>query len=244
MQNPLRLQDNIYEQTANSFYHGFTAQVQRRFARNFSLNAHYTLAKSIDEVVDFNSDWSAQNPLNLRLDRSLSAFDQRHRLVLSGVLQSSAENLLLKNWVFAPIFVAQSGRPFNLLLGFDANADGRSQSDRPGQAGRYTGQGEAFYSFDMRLGRRFFVKEGRYLELTFEGFNLFNRTNFIGINNVLGAACTTSDGASFVPCTAAGATNLTNYRLRGRRGLRTTDPLGFTSSFDPRQLQFGARFNF
>ncbi len=244
MRNPLRLQDNVYEQTANSFYHGFTVQAQRRFANNFSLNAHYTLAKSIDEVVDFNSDWSAQNPLNLRLDRSLSAFDQRHRLVLSGVFQSGTDNVVLKNWVLSPIFVAQSGRPFNLLLGFDANADGRSQSDRPGQAGRYTGKGEPFYSFDMRVGRRFFANEGRFLELTFEAFNLFNRTNFIGVNNVLGAACTTSDGQNFVPCTTAGATQLTNYTLRGRRGLRTTDPLGFTSAFDPRQLQFGIRFNF
>jgi hypothetical protein len=242
--NPLRLQDNVYENTANSFYHSFTAQAQRRFSRNFSLNAHYTLAKAIDEVVDFNSDWSAQNPLNLRLDRSLSVFDQRHRLVVSGVFQSSAENLALKNWVLSPIFVAQSGRPFNLLLGLDANADGRSQSDRPGQAGRYTGQGEPYYSFDVRLGRRFFANESRFLELTVEAFNLFNRTNFLGVNNVLGAACTTSDGANFIPCTTPGAAPLTNYNLRGRRGLRTTDPLGFTSAFDPRQLQFGARFNF
>jgi len=244
MSSPLRLQDNVYEQTANSFYHGFTVQAQRRFSNNFSLNAHYTLAKSIDEVVDFNSDWSAQNPLNLRLDRSVSAFDQRHRMVLSGVFQSSAENVVLKNWVLAPIFVAQSGRPFNLLLGFDANNDGRSQSDRPGQAGRYTGRGEPFYSFDLRVGRRLFANDRRFLELTFEAFNLFNRTNFLGVNNVLGAACATSDGANFIPCTVPGATPLTNYNLRGRRGLRTTDPLGFTSAFDPRQLQFGARFNF
>jgi hypothetical protein len=244
MRNPLRLQDNVYEQTANSFYHSFTVHAQRRFANNFSLNAHYTLAKSIDEVVDFNSDWSAQNPLNIRLDRSLSAFDQRHRLVLSGVFQSSAGNVVLKNWVLSPIFVAQSGRPFNLLLGFDANADGRSQSDRPGQAGRYTGLGEPFYSFDLRVGRRFFANDRRFLELTFEAFNLLNRTNFLGVNNVLGAACTTSDGQNFVPCTVAGAVPLTNYRLRGRRGLRTTDPLGFTSAFDPRQMQFGIRFNF
>jgi hypothetical protein len=242
--DPRRFQDNIYENTADSFYHSFTAQLQRRFSRNFSLNAHYTLAKSIDEVVDFNSDWSAQNPLNIGLDRSVSAFDQRHRLVLSGVLQSSFKNVALKNWVLAPIFVAQSGRPFNLLLGFDANADGRSQSDRPGLAGRYTGRGEAFYSFDLRLGRRLFANDRRFLELTVEAFNLFNRTNFLGVNNVLGASCTTPDGANFVPCTVAGAVPLTDFGLRGRRGLRTTDPLGFTSAFDPRQLQFGARFSF
>jgi hypothetical protein len=61
---------------------------------------------------------------------------------------------------------------------------------------------------------------------------------------VLGAACTTSDGANFTPCVTPGATPLTDYNLRGRRGLRPTDPLGFTSAYDPRQVQFGARFNF
>jgi Carboxypeptidase regulatory-like domain/TonB dependent receptor len=225
--DPRRFQDNVYEQTANSFYHGFTVQVQRRFSRNFSLNSHYTLAKSIDEVTDFNSDFSAQNPLNLALDRSLSAFDQRHRFVVSGEFQSPFENNILKRWVFAPIFVAQSGRPFNLLLGSDANNDGRSQSDRPGQAGRNTGQGEAYYSFDTRLGRRFLVKESRFLELTFEVFNLFNRSNLLGINNIV--------GASFL--------GVTDYNVRGRLDRKPTEPLGFTSAADARQMQFGARFN-
>jgi hypothetical protein len=226
--NPLRLQDNIYETTGNSFYHGFTAQVQKRFSNNFSLNAHYTLAKAIDEVTDFNSDFSAQNPLNLRLDRALSAFDQRHRFVASAVIQSPFANPIARDWLLAPIVIAQSGRPFNLLLGADANNDGRSQSDRPGQAGRNTGRGEPFYSVDMRLARRFFVKESRYLELTFEAFNLFNRTNFLGINNIV--------GGTFI--------GVTDYDVRGRSDRKPTEPLGFTSAADPRQLQFGIRFNF
>jgi hypothetical protein len=238
-----KFQDNIYDQTANSFYHGFTMQVQRRFSNNFSINAHYTLAKSIDEVTDFNSDWSAQNPLNLRLDRSLSSFDQRHRLVLSGNFQSPFQGAALKNWVFAPIFVGQSGRPFNLLLGFDANTDRRFQSDRPGQAGRNTGLGEPYYSFDIRLGRRFFVKEGRFLEFTFDAFNLFNRANLLGINNILGAACTDPSGDRFSPCATPGAVPMTEFDMQGRRDRRPTEPLGFTSAFDPRQMQFGARFN-
>ncbi len=236
-----RFQDNIYETTANSFYHGFTAQVQKRFARNFSLNAHYTLSKAIDEVTDFNSDFSAQNPLGVGLDRALSSFDQRHRFVASGVIQSPFGNPIARDWLLAPIVVAQSGRPFNLLLGFDANADGRSQSDRPAQAGRNTARGEAFYSFDLRLARRFFVKESRYLELTVEGFNLFNRTNFLGVNNVIGGACV-ANGLP-VPCTA-GATPLTDFDLRGRADQKPTAPLGFTSAADPRQLQFGLRLNF
>ncbi|HMV86712.1 MAG TPA: TonB-dependent receptor [Blastocatellia bacterium] len=240
--NPLRFQDNVYESSASSFYHALTLQVQKRFANNFSLNAHYTLSKAIDEVTDFNSDFSAQNPLNLRLDRALSAFDQRHRAVFSGTVVSTLKNPILRDWLFSPIFVAGSGRPFNLLLGFDGNGDGRSQSDRPGQAGRNTGTGENFYSFDMRLARRFFVKESRFLELTFEAFNLFNRTNFAGINNIIGGACVDGSG-NIIACTT-GSTPLTNFDARGNRTKRPTEPLGFTSAADARKLQFGVRFNF
>ncbi|MCW5970688.1 MAG: TonB-dependent receptor [Blastocatellales bacterium] len=226
--NPFILQDNVYESSANSFYHAMTLAVTRRFANNFSINTHYTLSKTIDEVTDFNSDFSAQNPLDVRADRALSAFDQRHRLVVSGVFQSGFGNMALRDWVFSPIFIAGSGRPFNLLLGFDGNGDGRPQSDRPGAAGRNTGRGEAFYSFDMRLARRFFAQESRYLELTFEAFNLFNRVNMAGINNIVG------------PTLAAE----TNFDVRGRRDRRPTDPLGFISAANARQIQLGVRFNF
>src|SRR5262245_31030493 len=160
------------------------------------------------------------------MDQSLSASDQRHRFVASGVIQSPFENLIARDWLVSPIVVAQSGRPFNLLLGFDANNDGNPQSDRPGQAGRNTGRGDAFYSFDMRLARRFFVKESRYLELTVEGFNLFSHTNFQGINNVIGG------------------TLLTDFNAGGLADRKHTDPPGCTTPSDPPQLQSGARFNF
>ncbi|MGI8997271.1 MAG: hypothetical protein ACR2GW_11450, partial [Pyrinomonadaceae bacterium] len=229
---PLRFQDNQYESSANSFYHAGTFAVTRRFANNFSLNTHYTFSKAIDEVTDFNSDFSAQNPLNLRLDRALSSFDQRHRAVFSGVFQSSSRNKFLRDFIFSPIFIAGSGRPFNLLLGFDANGDGRSQSDRPGTVGRNTGRGENFYSFDARLARRFSFDETKYLELTAEGFNLFNRTNFAGVNNIVGA----------LPL--AERTALETRTALGIEGLAPTRPLAFTSAATARTFQFGARFNF
>ncbi|MEW6734122.1 MAG: carboxypeptidase regulatory-like domain-containing protein [Acidobacteriota bacterium] len=229
--NPLRFQDNVYESTAKSFYHAATISVQKRFSNNYSINAHYTYSKSIDEVTDFNSDFAAQNPLNLTADRSLSAFDQRHRAVISGVFNSpvKGESLtakLLGNWTVAPIFTAGSARPFNLLLGFDANGDGRSQSDRPGAAGRNTGSGENFYSFDTRLARRVTIKNEAYLEFTFEAFNLFNRTNFLGINNIVGT------------------TPLRTFDVKGDETKSPTQPLGFTSAAPRRQLQFGVRVNF
>jgi outer membrane receptor protein involved in Fe transport len=229
--NPLRLQDNVYESSANAFYHAGTIQVNKRFSSRYSMNTNYTFSKSIDEVTDFNSDFSAQNPLDIKLDRALSAFHQKHRLVVAAVFQSpfegdSTKARVLGDWTFSPIFIGGSGRPFNLLLGSDANADGRSQSDRPGKAGRNTGLGEPFYNFDMRLARRFSLDESRFFEFTFEAFNLFNQTNFTGINNVIGTL------------------QLSSFAARGIEGRAPTQPLGFTAAAPARQLQFGARFSF
>ena len=235
--NPARFQDNQYESSANSFYHGVTVAVTRNVARNFTLNVHYTYSKAIDEVTDFNSDFSAQNPLNTRADRALSAFDQRHRAVFSGTIWSPVKGDSLFAKVFrdvyvSPIFIAASGRPFNLLLGFDANNDGRSQTDRPGTVGRNTGLGEPYYSLDARLARQFKFGESKFLEITIEGFNLFNRNNLQGINNIVGG----------LPLAVRNA--LANGTVRGDHSKSPTEPLGFTSAANARQLQFGVRLNF
>jgi len=238
---PLYALDAEYQSVANTFYHAGTLQVTKRFSRNYSINANYTYAKAIDEATDFNTDYLAQNPFSIRADRSLSAFDQRHRAVFSAVIISPFENAFLKDFVFAPIFTAGSGRPFNLLIGTDTDGDSRLYNDRPAGVARNTGRGEAYYSFDMRLARRFFAKEQRYLELTFEAFNLFNTVNYNGINNVIGTACV--ENFALNP-NCAGATSVISANARGRQGVSPTTPLGFTSAAPARQLQFGVRYNF
>jgi Carboxypeptidase regulatory-like domain len=234
---PSRFQANQYESTANSFYHGGTISLTRAFANNVGINIHYTYSKTIDEVTDFNSDFSAQNPLNVRSDRAVASFDQRHRAIFSGTFQSPIKGdswraKILRDFVFSTIFIAGSARPFNLLLGFDANGDGRSQSDRPGPVGRNTGRGESFYNLDVRLARRFKFTDSRYLELTIDSFNVLNHTNLQGINNIVGG----------LPLDARNA--LASRLVRGDRSRTPTEPLGFTSAFNARQLQFGVRFNF
>jgi hypothetical protein len=242
--NPLRLQDNQYESTANAFYHAGTVQLTKRLSHNYSINANYTYSKAIDEVTDFNSDFSAQNPLDLRAERALSAFDQRHRFVFSSLFVSPVKGegvfpRMLSDWMLSPIFIAGSGRPFNVMLGIDANGDGVSTRDRPcvrtaadkpclpnSNVGRNVGMGAPYYNVDMRLARRFSLTENKYIEVTFEAFNLLNTTNFTGVNNIIGT------------------TPLTTGRPRGIEGLFPTMPLAFTSAAPARQLQFGARFNF
>ena len=242
--NPLRLQDNQYESTANAFYHAGTIQLTKRLSRNYTINANYTYSKAIDEVTDFNSDFSAQNPLDLRAERALSAFDQRHRFVFSSMFRSPVKgkttlSRLFSDWTLSPIFIAGSGRPFNVVLGIDANGDGVSTRDRPcvrtaadqpcapnSNVGRNAGHGAPFYNVDMRLARRLSFTESKYIEVTAEAFNLFNQTNFNGINNVIGT------------------TPLTDGRPHGIEGRAPTMPFAFTSAASARQLQFGVRFNF
>ena len=109
----------------------------------------------------------------------------------------------------------------------DINADRHSNTDRPPGAGRNSGAGPAFYTFDMRLSKRirFGSSDRRSVELLAEGFNLSNRLNYASINNTVGLL--------------RGPFNVT-----GRDDRTPSEPLGFTSAFDPRRIQLGVRLSF
>ena len=63
-------------------------------------------------------------------------------------------------------------------------------------AGRDIGKGPSFWTFDMRLSRRFRVREAGNLDLMFEAFNLFNHLNYQSVNNT--AACAAVNVFHFV----------------------------------------------
>jgi hypothetical protein len=235
--DPTILQNNVLESTANSFYHALILQASRRLSRHFAFNAHYTLSKAMDEVTDFNSDWQPHDQLNARAERALSSFHQKHRFVFNGVFESPltagrgrtlAENVF-GDFVVSPIVIASSGRPFNVLAGFDNLGDNHPTTHRPLGAGRNIGKGPDYFTLDLRLARRFrLASDGRVsLEFTAEGFNLLNRTNFKSINNTVGALALAELPRPLV----------------GQRG-SPTSPLSFTSAFDPRQFQFGLKLVF
>jgi hypothetical protein len=231
---PLILQDHVWESTGRAFYHGFILEVNKRLSHHFSLSGSYTLSKAIDDVTDLNSDFEAMDQINMRAERALSAFDQRHKFVIYGVLESpwqggsgsSPLSRVFADFVLTPLFRANSGRPFNLLVGSDINGDRHSTSDRPPFAGRNTGRGPNFWTLDLRLARRIRLgNEKRSMELMFEAFNLFNRLNFASVNNTVGVISSPFD-------------------LTGLSDRKPSEPLGFTSAFSPRRIQLGFRLNF
>jgi len=235
--DPLLSQRNIFESTANSFYHVLILQAARRFSRHLSFNASYTWSKAMDEVTDFNTDFQPNDQLNAKAERALSSFHQAHRIIFSAVLESPLtpgrsrplSDNLLGGFTFSPVIAASSGRPFNVLTGVDSLGDRHSNTHRPLYAGRNIGKGPDFFTLDLRLTRKFALNgsERRNMEVIAEGFNLLNRTNFKSLNNMVGEV-----RLEDLP-----------RPLVGRRGI-PTQPLSFTSAFDPRQFQFGLKINF
>src|SRR5207253_11425358 len=107
-----------------------TVEIMKR-GRYASLAGNYTLSKAIDEVTDYNSDYQANDQTNLRRERGLSPFDQRHKVTVYATFQSPFQSKLLSNFSLSPILEGNSVRPFNLLAGTDINGDRHSTTDRP-----------------------------------------------------------------------------------------------------------------
>ncbi len=221
------LQNNVYSSVGSAVYNGGILEAKKRFSNHFTLLANYTYSKAIDESTDFNSDYSPFDATCLKCERSLSDFDQRHKVVLAGVFVSPFDkSKFLGGFELSPIFTYNSGHPFNLLAGADINDDGHFTNDRPPGAGRNTGIGPSFTEFDMRLSRAFKISEKASLMFTAEAFNLANHTNYSSVNNVVGAA--------FAP----------PFDVHGTADLSPSQPLGFTAAFPARQIQLGLRLAF
>ena len=115
----------------NSFYHGLTLELRRRFHRSkngfsYSFHAAYTLSRLIDDGIVNTSD--ALRPGDFRAERSRSLLDRRHRFVFSGTFDTPA---YLGKLQISSVLRLASGSPFNISIGgVDRNLDDIG-NDRP-----------------------------------------------------------------------------------------------------------------
>jgi hypothetical protein len=150
----------LVESAGSSVSHALQVRVERPQARGLWLRGSYTWGKSIDdgsaflasEGNDNTPQWSARPDL----ERGLSDYDVRHRLVGAVIWQVPAmgRSALGRDWQVSALVSAQTGRPFTPRVTSDnsntGNLGGQFGYDRPdevpvGTPGSVVYRGRAFH---------------------------------------------------------------------------------------------------
>jgi hypothetical protein len=199
-------------------YNALDLNITHIFSEGFSALFSYTWSHTLDNV---DPDTTSQNPNDTNFTQHTeygpAIYDQRHRLVVSGVYVAPFKINIGGVGTFA------SGLPYNLVTGTTNSGNSGATTDRPVINGavisRNAGRGRNIYSVDPFVSRVFpLYHDAVQLDLRAEAFNVLNHANFVGFNGTYG------NGAA--PA-ALGA------------------PLpGVTNQLPARQMQFSARVSF
>jgi hypothetical protein len=169
-----------------AYYEALDMNLSHRFTRRLSMLASYTWSHTIDNV---DPDIPSQNPNDAnftgRIENGNAIFDQRHRLVLSGVY-----TLPLKI-NFGGVTSLATALPYNFTTGLNQQWRHRCYHRRPVidgvVIGRNTGRGRPIYDVSLFLERPFLLmKERARLNLRAETFNVLNHANFVGYSGIYG----------------------------------------------------------
>jgi len=221
-----------------STYDEMAVHFERRFAAASSLLVNYTLARA--RAQGGETDWGSTDPytqtvsatggdINAPWEFGPTAFDERHRLTLAGVLD------LPWGMNVSPAFTVGSPRPYTLYRGSQGAVGNQGfyqilcPSGNSNDVGFGVGQvpcginnarGNTLVNFNARVTKNVNLAERR-ISVFAEFFNILNRANF-GRNygNILGSA-----------------TYQKPIGYLGGIGATSTIPISF-------QVQFGARFSF
>jgi len=130
----------------NSWYNALQLTLERRYADGWGFEAAYTWGKSLStgdsSFTTLPSQPSnTQDPEDPALDKALSAFDTRHRLVTNLLWQvpriggASSWDRVLGGWTISAIASFSSGYPFSVIDGFNRSRNQQSDAtiiaDRP-----------------------------------------------------------------------------------------------------------------
>ena len=184
-----------------SEYNALVLQANRRFSDGLQILASYTLSKAVDDSQTSQTFTTGNVPFNVfdpKAERGRSRFDRRNKFVISAVyaprvkVDSKLVTALIDGWSIAPIFQYYTGLPFDgLVSGSLAGGTGgglngaNSSSNRLPLLERNAFSAPGVKNVDLRLSRRFYIKEGFDLEILGEAFNLFNRTQFTGVDTTM-----------------------------------------------------------
>jgi hypothetical protein len=159
------------ESSARLAGHSLEAGLRGRIAPWFEGAALYTLSRTFNDTE--GPGRLPADSLDLSREWARADFDRRHRFHLAGKLSAA-------RWFdLGLILRLESGAPFSLTTGRDANRDG-SVRDRPPGVPRNSLQGPGLAVLDLRWAREFKVREKGEVTLGLDAFNALNRVNYAG----------------------------------------------------------------
>lgn len=237
---------SLFESTAKSLYQGLGFSLNRRFSKHWQFDASYTLSKAKDDkpdqtsvVVGADDSKVAQDQFDLSGEYGTSDLDMRHRFVAGWVYDTgkftAVENkfarYLLSDYVLTGIFQANSGVAYSAVVTGDPNGDQNTSNDRAPDTVRNQFHTPAAYIFDLRAGRGFRIGERAKITAFAEGFNLFNSSNVIAVNNTK------------YTFSAAGLKRTTNFQTP-RLFYSGSPGFSLNNSSYNREFQLGIRLDF
>jgi hypothetical protein len=157
---------NMLMSTGKSWYHGLQTSLQKRFDQGYLFNVNYTFSRSIDYFSDEGAFQVPHDQTRPELNKGLSDFHRKHRLILSWAWDLPFRgNPLVEGWQIAGIGTFQSGRPFTVIDGdFSAVLVGTTDPRpdlAPGASHEdQTTSGSVSSRIDMYLNRDAFVSSG------------------------------------------------------------------------------------
>jgi hypothetical protein len=169
----------VASSSAKSLYRGFTVGVRRRFARNYQLEANYTLAKDLDDDSNERDPFTDRsfNRFDYSLDYAPSDRDIRHRFNFFAYFEIPWDFQLNTR------VQARSAQPITPSPRFLNGVDRGRNSAR---------KNNKFTSFDWRLQRPFRFGDRFALTPIIEMFNTFNNAN--NVNPLVSPALFNFDG--------------------------------------------------
>jgi len=258
--------------SATSRYHGLLTSFRLRPTRGITAQLAYTFSKTItDATNDRDAIDVPQIRTNLHLERAVSRLDRPHVFVASyvyevptfhsGFAASGVGKMLLSGWEIAGITTAQSGLALNRVVQGSTTVPARGTrpdivSDplenipvnpnggipyafnpfafRNTLVGQIGNSPRAPFRFpsqfftDVNLTKNFHFSERYKLQFRAEFYNIFNKTLFNDVSQTIPDRLPTDPVYNSIQSLVASGSAFGQ----------------FFSTRDPRQVQFGLKFNF
>jgi hypothetical protein len=168
-----------YSSLADSHYDGLHVSFVQRPVRWGSYRVSYTWSNALDNVGEFFFSAPLDN-FNIWRDYSRGDDDQRHRLVVDGILHARVVEL-------SGTLAYYSALPLNITTGANTLQGTPARPVINGDyIGRNTGTGFNQLGLNLRLSHTFHVSDHLRVEALAESFNALNHVNGITKNGTFG----------------------------------------------------------